>query len=214
MCRVASPRCQKGNARLQEGYGLAADTRPALPQRMGQGLRIVCAHIRRHRDDDRLVGKESTDMHGHDGSERGALLHATCYARNLGIMQYLDAAADMLRSYFEPGAPPVSAPSCWFSNSTNCCSRSISIINGTRSTRQVVAVIHPAFPVDFTNFQATVRAFARLSCRPPVPLPWMAFAFAIFSEWQSFGLQRVVAWLSLEQQRGCERWGQRHQGFR
>ena len=109
-------------------------------------------------------------------------MQAMSYTRVLGSMYYLDAAADMLRSYLEPGAPPVSAPSCWFSNSTNCCSRSISMINGTRSTRQVVAVIHPAFPVDFTNFQATVRAVAKLSCRPPAPLPWMALPFAILNE--------------------------------
>ena len=114
-------------------------------------------------------------------------MQASLCTRVLGIMHYLDAAADMLRFYFEPGAPPVSAPSCWFSNSTNCCSRSISMIKGTRSTRQVVAVIHPAFPVDFTNFQATVRAVAKLSCRPPAPLPWMALLFAIMYELQLFG---------------------------
>ena len=41
---------------------------------------------------------------------------------------------------------PVSAPSCWFSNSTSCCSRSISMIKGTMRMRKAVPAIHAAFP--------------------------------------------------------------------
>jgi hypothetical protein len=43
---------------------------------------------------------------------------------------------------------PVSAPSDWFSNSTICCSRSISTISGATSSRKVVLAIHAALPVD------------------------------------------------------------------
>ena len=51
----------------------------------------------------------------------------------------------MLEVYLLAGAlPPVSAPSCWLSNSTSCCSLSISMMRGTTSTRKVVADIHSA----------------------------------------------------------------------
>lgn len=43
---------------------------------------------------------------------------------------------------------PVSAPSDWFSNSTICCSRSISTISGATSSRKVVLAIQAALPVD------------------------------------------------------------------
>ncbi len=41
---------------------------------------------------------------------------------------------------------PVSAPSCWLSNSTSCCSRSISMIKGTRRMRKAVPAIQAALP--------------------------------------------------------------------
>lgn len=49
---------------------------------------------------------------------------------------------------------PVSAPSDWFSNSTICCSRSISTISGATSSRKVVLAIQAALPVDL---QAAVQ---------------------------------------------------------
>ena len=51
----------------------------------------------------------------------------------------------MLEVYLLAGVlPPVSAPSCWLSNSTSCCSLSISMMRGTTSTKKVVADIHRA----------------------------------------------------------------------
>ena len=122
---------------------------------------------------------------------------------------HLDADSAILKVHFELRLPPVSAPSCWFSNSTNCCSRSISMIRGTRSTRQVVAVIQPALPVDFSSFQATVRAVAKLSCSPLALLPWTALPLAILtsalnqqSSISSGRASAAAAWLE-ERRRHC-----------
>ncbi|EYU46402.1 hypothetical protein MIMGU_mgv1a016974mg [Erythranthe guttata] len=52
------------------------------------------------------------------------------------------------------GEPP-SKLACCSSRSLNCCSRSISIISGTMSTRKVVPTIQAAFPVLFRSFFAT-----------------------------------------------------------
>ena len=49
-------------------------------------------------------------------------------------------------------SPPVNALICWFSNSTTCCSLSISIINGTINTKNAVPEIHAAFPVLLMSF--------------------------------------------------------------
>lgn len=46
---------------------------------------------------------------------------------------------------------PVSAPSCCDSNSTSCCSRSISMIKGTISTRKAVPAIQAALPENFAQ---------------------------------------------------------------
>nr|ACR36106.1 unknown [Zea mays] len=55
------------------------------------------------------------------------------------------------------GAPPRSV-CCCSSRSLSCCSRSISMISGTTSTRKVVPAIHAAFPVLRSSFFATAAA--------------------------------------------------------
>ena len=47
---------------------------------------------------------------------------------------------------------------CCNSRSVNCCSRSISMMSGTTSTRNVVPAIHAAFPVLFRSFFVTKPA--------------------------------------------------------
>ena len=57
---------------------------------------------------------------------------------------YLEAGAVVPEGVVDEG--PVRAPSCWFSNSTSCCSRSISMIKGTRRMRKAVPAIQAALP--------------------------------------------------------------------
>lgn len=56
---------------------------------------------------------------------------------------------------------PVSAPRDWFSNSTICCSRSISTISGATSSRKVVLAIQAALPVDLQDGTCTVSSVRR-----------------------------------------------------
>lgn len=94
------------------------------------------------------------------------------------------------------GAPR--SPACWLSISAICCSRSISIINGTTKIKKVVPAIHAAFPVLHSSFwlnrevlDAALRAFSvilepdtlKLMPRPhpfpePVPAPAPPFETA------------------------------------
>jgi hypothetical protein len=49
---------------------------------------------------------------------------------------------------------PVRAPSCWLSNSTSCCSRSIEMMSGTTRTNIVVPAIQAAVPGSKTQATA------------------------------------------------------------
>ncbi len=51
-----------------------------------------------------------------------------------------------------PGGALPSSPACWLSKSTICCSRSISMMSGTTSTKKVVPAIHAALPVLHASF--------------------------------------------------------------
>ena len=57
-------------------------------------------------------------------------------------------------------AGPVSAPSCWLSNSKSCCSRSISRIRGTPRIRMVVPAIQAALPVCQPSFLRLAQPIA------------------------------------------------------